>query len=166
MRAGYPLDAKAILLCESDGTPEEVAEEIARVCEVLNGQGATGIQVSRDEAERLRFWAGRKAAFPAAGRISPDYYRITSYNVCYKKLLRIALVLLALGKVANVYVPILYKRAVVAIAALTAGCGTPPPPPPPPPPPAPAAKAPPTEEIGFSPRLAIQWQSHYKIMDP
>jgi glycolate oxidase len=74
VRAGYPLDAKAILLCESDGTPEEVAEEIARVCEVLNGQGATGIQVSRDEAERLKFWAGRKAAFPAAGRISPDYY--------------------------------------------------------------------------------------------
>ena len=74
VRAGYPLDAKAILLCESDGTPEEVAEEIARVCEVLNGQGATGIQVSRNEAERLKFWAGRKAAFPAAGRISPDYY--------------------------------------------------------------------------------------------
>jgi len=74
VRAGYPLDAKAILLCESDGTPEEVAEEVARVCRVLEGQGATQIQVSRDEAERLKFWAGRKAAFPAAGRISPDYY--------------------------------------------------------------------------------------------
>ena len=74
VRAGYPLDAKAILLCESDGTPEEVAEEVARVCQVLEGQGATQIQVSRDEAERLKFWAGRKAAFPAAGRISPDYY--------------------------------------------------------------------------------------------
>jgi len=74
VHAGYPLDAKAILLCESDGTPEEVAEEIARVREVLERSGATEIRVSRDEAERMRFWAGRKAAFPAAGRMSPDYY--------------------------------------------------------------------------------------------
>ena len=74
VHAGYPLDAKAILLCESDGTPEEVAEEIARVRAVLEDSGATEIRVSRDEAERLKFWAGRKAAFPAAGRISPDYY--------------------------------------------------------------------------------------------
>ncbi|MDO9599803.1 MAG: FAD-linked oxidase C-terminal domain-containing protein [Azoarcus sp.] len=74
VHAGYPLDAKAILLCESDGTPEEVAEEIARVRTVLEQSGATEIRVSRDEAERMRFWAGRKAAFPAAGRMSPDYY--------------------------------------------------------------------------------------------
>ncbi len=74
VHAGYPLDAKAILLCESDGTPEEVAEEVVRMREVLERCGATEIRVSRDEAERLRFWAGRKAAFPAAGRISPDYY--------------------------------------------------------------------------------------------
>ncbi|MCK0509149.1 FAD-linked oxidase C-terminal domain-containing protein [Aromatoleum anaerobium] len=74
VHAGYPLSAKAILLCESDGTPEEVAEEIARVRAVLDAGGATEIRVSRDEAERMRFWAGRKAAFPAAGRISPDYY--------------------------------------------------------------------------------------------
>ncbi len=74
VHAGYPLDAKAILLCESDGTPEEVAEEIERVRVVLEASGATEIRVSHDEAERLRFWAGRKAAFPAAGRISPDYY--------------------------------------------------------------------------------------------
>lgn len=74
VHAGYPLDAKAILLCESDGTPEEVAEEIARVRAVLEHSGATEVRVSRDEAERMRFWAGRKAAFPAAGRISPDYY--------------------------------------------------------------------------------------------
>ncbi|AUN95596.1 FAD-linked oxidase C-terminal domain-containing protein [Pseudazoarcus pumilus] len=74
VHAGYPLDAKAILLCESDGTPEEVAEEVARMREVLEAAGATEIRVSRDEAERLRFWAGRKAAFPAAGRLSPDYY--------------------------------------------------------------------------------------------
>ncbi len=74
VHAGYPLDAKAILLCESDGTPEEVAEEVARMREVLEHGGATEIRVSRDEAERLVFWAGRKAAFPAAGRISADYY--------------------------------------------------------------------------------------------
>ncbi|TAH47031.1 MAG: FAD-binding protein, partial [Betaproteobacteria bacterium] len=74
VRAGYPLEAKAILLCESDGTPEEVEEEIARVRAVLEHSGATEIRVSRDEAERLKFWAGRKAAFPAAGRLSPDYY--------------------------------------------------------------------------------------------
>ncbi len=74
VKAGYPLDAKAILLCESDGTPEEVAEEIGRVRAVLEDSGATEVRVSRDEAERLKFWAGRKAAFPAAGRLSPDYY--------------------------------------------------------------------------------------------
>jgi len=72
--AGYALDAEAILLCESDGTPEEVAEEIVRMNAVLSEAGATGLRVSGDEAERLRFWAGRKAAFPAVGRISPDYY--------------------------------------------------------------------------------------------
>ncbi|THF60486.1 FAD-linked oxidase C-terminal domain-containing protein [Pseudothauera rhizosphaerae] len=74
VHAGYPLGAKAILLCESDGTPEEVAEEIARVRAVLEASGATEIRVSGSEAERLKFWAGRKAAFPAAGRISPDYF--------------------------------------------------------------------------------------------
>ena len=72
--AGYDLQAAAILLCESDGTAEEVEEEIARVRAVLERSGATRITVSRDEAERLRFWSGRKAAFPAVGRISPDYY--------------------------------------------------------------------------------------------
>jgi glycolate oxidase len=74
VKAGYDMDAEAILLCESDGTPEEVAEEIARVTEVLKTAGANDIRVSQSEAERLRFWAGRKAAFPAVGRITPDYY--------------------------------------------------------------------------------------------
>ncbi|MGQ9724906.1 MAG: FAD-linked oxidase C-terminal domain-containing protein [Tepidimonas sp.] len=73
VHAGYDLDAAAILLCESDGTPEEVAEEIERMSAVLRAAGATRIAVSRDEAERLRFWSGRKNAFPASGRISPDY---------------------------------------------------------------------------------------------
>jgi glycolate oxidase len=72
--AGYDLEAAAILLCEADGTPEEVEEEIGRVKSVLERSGATRMSVSRDEAERLRFWSGRKAAFPAVGRISPDYY--------------------------------------------------------------------------------------------
>ncbi len=74
VKAGYDLDAEAILLCESDGTPEEVAEEISRVTAVLTASGARDIRVSQSEAERLRFWAGRKAAFPAVGRITPDYY--------------------------------------------------------------------------------------------
>jgi glycolate oxidase len=73
VHAGYDLSAEAILLCESDGTPEEVSEEIERMCAVLNTCGATAIAVSQDEAERLRFWSGRKNAFPASGRISPDY---------------------------------------------------------------------------------------------
>ena len=73
VHAGYDLDAAAILLCESDGTPEEVEEEIGRMTEVLTRCGASGIEVSRDEAQRLKFWSGRKNAFPASGRISPDY---------------------------------------------------------------------------------------------
>ena len=72
--AGYDLDAAAILLVESDGTREEVADEIARIETVLTANGATRLEVSRSEAERQRFWAGRKAAFPAVGRLSPDYY--------------------------------------------------------------------------------------------
>jgi glycolate oxidase len=74
VHAGYDLDAAAILLCESDGTAEEVEAEIARMKAVLERAGATRMTVSRDEVERLRFWSGRKAAFPAVGRISPDYY--------------------------------------------------------------------------------------------
>ena len=74
VQAGYDLSAAAILLCESDGTPEEVAEEIARVTAVLTAAGARDLRVSQSEAERLKFWAGRKAAFPAVGRITPDYY--------------------------------------------------------------------------------------------
>ena len=74
VHAGYDLEAAAILLCEADGTPEEVEDEIARMKQVLSRAGATRLSVSRDEAERLRFWSGRKAAFPAVGRISPDYY--------------------------------------------------------------------------------------------
>jgi glycolate oxidase len=74
VQAGYPLDAEAILLCESDGNEEEVAEEIERMKSLLEASGATEIRVSRNEAERAKFWAGRKNAFPAAGRVSPDYY--------------------------------------------------------------------------------------------
>jgi glycolate oxidase len=74
VHAGYRTDVATILLCESDGTKEEVADEIRRVQRVMEQCGAVTTQVSRDEAERLRFWAGRKAAFPAVGSISPDYY--------------------------------------------------------------------------------------------
>lgn len=74
VRAGYDMDAAAILLCESDGTAEEVDDEIARMMAVFENAGAIGLQVSQSEQERLTFWAGRKNAFPAAGRVSPDYY--------------------------------------------------------------------------------------------
>jgi len=73
VHAGYDLDAAAILLCESDGTPEEVAEEIERMLAVLQAHGASRLAVSENEAQRLKFWSGRKNAFPASGRISPDY---------------------------------------------------------------------------------------------
>ena len=73
VHAGYDLNAAAILLCESDGTAEEVTEEIDRMLAVLSGAGASRMEVSKDEAQRLKFWSGRKNAFPASGRISPDY---------------------------------------------------------------------------------------------
>jgi glycolate oxidase len=74
VKAGYDMDAEAILICESDGTLDEVAEEIERMSQVLRLAGATSMTVSQNEDERLRIWSGRKNAFPAAGRISPDYY--------------------------------------------------------------------------------------------
>lgn len=74
VHAGYPIDAAAVLLCEVDGDNQEVSEEIRRVRECLMRSGATEVHTAKDEAERALFWAGRKAAFPAVGRISPDYY--------------------------------------------------------------------------------------------
>ncbi len=72
--AGYPLEAAAILLCELDGTEDEVSDQISIVAELMKNCGASEIRIARSEEERQRFWAGRKAAFPAAGRLSPDYY--------------------------------------------------------------------------------------------
>jgi len=74
VRAGYPLDVEALLIIELDGPPAEVDDLIGRVEEIARKHKATAIRPSRDEAERLAFWSGRKAAFPAVGRISPDYY--------------------------------------------------------------------------------------------
>jgi glycolate oxidase len=99
VHAGYDLTAAAILLCESDGTPEEVEEEIGRMSEVLRSHGATAIAVSRDEAERLKFWSGRKNAFPASGRISPDYMCMDS-TIPRK---RLADILLAIGEMEKKY---------------------------------------------------------------
>jgi glycolate oxidase len=76
VHADYPLDAAAVLLVESDGTQEEVAAEMGEIRRLLAEAGATEIRVSKDEAQRLLLWSGRKAAFPAVGRISPDYYCI------------------------------------------------------------------------------------------
>ncbi|MFH1605349.1 MAG: FAD-linked oxidase C-terminal domain-containing protein [Pseudomonadota bacterium] len=74
LHAGYDIGAAALLLCESDGTAEEVEDEIARMTEVLKQSGAYDFRISQNEAERLKFWSGRKAAFATMGRISPDYY--------------------------------------------------------------------------------------------
>ncbi len=74
MHAGYPTEAEAILLCELDGTEEEVLATISKVENLLKQYGAIEIRIARDENESQRFWAGRKAAFPAVGRIAPDYY--------------------------------------------------------------------------------------------
>ena len=74
VHAGYPLDAEAILIIEVDGTEAEVEELAGRVMDIARRKGATSVRLSRSEDERQRFWAGRKAAFPAVGRLAPDYY--------------------------------------------------------------------------------------------
>ena len=74
VHAGYPTAAEAILLCELDGTNEEVSEHIFKVREILNASGATEVRTAKDDYERMMLWKGRKAAFPAVGRIAPDYY--------------------------------------------------------------------------------------------
>jgi glycolate oxidase len=73
-KAGYPTDCEAMLLCELDGIEADVAEQTAAVERVLQAHAARAVRSSRDEAERLALWRGRKAAFPALGRIAPDYY--------------------------------------------------------------------------------------------
>ncbi|CAA0118017.1 putative FAD-linked oxidoreductase [Halioglobus japonicus] len=72
--AGYPREAAAILLCEMDGTHEEVDQHVDEVAQLFEQMGATSIAVSHDEAHRELLWKGRKCAFPAVGRIAPDYY--------------------------------------------------------------------------------------------
>jgi glycolate oxidase len=72
--AGYPLDVEALLIVELDGPPVEVDHLLEMVESVARGCGAKNIRVSNSDAERLRFWAGRKAAFPATSRLAPDYY--------------------------------------------------------------------------------------------
>jgi glycolate oxidase len=72
--AGYPLDAEALLIVELDGCQAEVDHLVASVEGIAARYGATSCRTSQNEAERLLFWAGRKAAFPAVGRVSPDYY--------------------------------------------------------------------------------------------
>ncbi|EKV26453.1 Glycolate dehydrogenase, subunit GlcD [Caenispirillum salinarum AK4] len=73
VHANYPLDVEALLICELDGPAAEVEHLIERVEQIAKDNGATELRISRDDAERATFWAGRKAAFPAVGRISPDY---------------------------------------------------------------------------------------------
>src|SRR5205085_2930232 len=74
VKAGYPLDVEALLIVELDGVKAEVDHLIERVRAIAEAHEAVSVRVSQNEQERLSFWAGRKAAFPAVGRISPDYY--------------------------------------------------------------------------------------------
>lgn len=74
IHAGYPTDAAAMLLCELDGSPEECHEQTQAVTAILNNQGASNIKTATTNEDRARLWAGRKSAFPAVGRLSPDYY--------------------------------------------------------------------------------------------
>src|SRR5262249_55751987 len=74
VHAGYPLDVEALLIVELDGPRAEVDHLLERVAGIAQNCHAKTLRVSNSEEERLVFWAGRKAAFPAVGRISPDYY--------------------------------------------------------------------------------------------
>ena len=74
VHAGYPVDAAAVLICEIDGSESDVNEQIQRVSDVFKSSGANEIRIANSDTERQQLWAGRKAAFPAVGRISPDYY--------------------------------------------------------------------------------------------
>jgi glycolate oxidase len=74
VHVGYPVDAAAILLCEVDGTNEEVSEHVAAIRTIMLAQGATNVRTAQDDKECALLWKGRKAAFPAVGRLAPDYY--------------------------------------------------------------------------------------------
>lgn len=73
-QVGYPLDAEALLLCEVDGSYDQVKVDTQRIADILTRSGASSIRVSQNEPERIALWQGRKNAFPAVGRFSPDYY--------------------------------------------------------------------------------------------
>jgi glycolate oxidase len=99
INAGYPRDAAAILLCEIDGTVDEVNDQLKHTEDILKKSGAAEIRVAKDEQERIKFWAGRKAAFPAVGRLSPDYYCMDGTIPRYQ----IANVLTQIGELSDQY---------------------------------------------------------------
>jgi len=99
VQAGYPRDAAAILLCEIDGTSAEVADQLEQAQQVLRNSAAIEIRVAEDEQQRAKFWAGRKAAFPAVGRLSPDYYCMDGTIPRYQ----IANVLTRISELSNEY---------------------------------------------------------------
>ncbi len=99
VNAGYPLDAEALLIVELDGPKIEVDDLIGRVDAIARQNGAQSVRISESEAERNAFWAGRKAAFPAVGRISPDYYCMDGTIPRH----RLAEVLTRMGELSNAY---------------------------------------------------------------
>ena len=73
-KAGYPLDAEAIMIVELDGTDSDVTELLKKIADIGKKNNCTTVKISNSEEERLKFWSGRKAAFPACGEMAPDYY--------------------------------------------------------------------------------------------
>ena len=74
VKAGYPRDAESMLIVELDGTESEVTELINQVSNIAKKNKSSSIKISKNDKQRLKFWAGRKAAFPACGDMAPDYY--------------------------------------------------------------------------------------------
>ncbi|MGW8249063.1 MAG: FAD-linked oxidase C-terminal domain-containing protein, partial [Anaerolineales bacterium] len=73
VEAGYPLDAEALLIVEMDGEKISVQADFEQIMQIINASGAYQVRVARDDADRMRIWKGRKSAFSAVGRLSPDY---------------------------------------------------------------------------------------------
>jgi glycolate oxidase len=99
VHAGYPIDAAALVLCELDGILPQVEADRDRACAIFRMTGASSVRIAADPAERARMWAGRKSAFPAVGRISPDYYCMD--GTIPRR--RLAEVLGAIGRMAKAY---------------------------------------------------------------
>ncbi|MEM7046822.1 MAG: FAD-linked oxidase C-terminal domain-containing protein [Pseudomonadota bacterium] len=99
-KAGYPLEAAAILIAEVDGTGNEIDEVIGKIKTIAQGQNASSLRISENEEQRQRFWAGRKAAFPAMAALAPDYYCVDG-SIPRKDIAKVLSKITELGRAAN-----------------------------------------------------------------